>query len=200
VSDKPSVSSPPKNWRTLRAADLAGVIADEVGHFQAALHIVQQVSRVLPQFHFNRLRTAMWRVAKLEIGEGSVVMGDLLLSGAGDWRSLFKVGKHTYISGPLRINFGGPVSIGDGVNIGHDCLFVSVDHEIGDPWRRAGPSTHRSIVIEDGVWVASRVVVLPGVTIGKGAVVAAGAVVASDVPAHVLVGGVPAKVLRKLEP
>ena len=84
--------------------------------------------------------------------------------------------------------------------LGHDCLFLTVDHEVGPPWRRAGWSTHQPIVIGDGVWLASRVTVLPGVTIGNGAVVAAGALVASNVPPHTMVGGVPARLLRKLDP
>jgi acetyltransferase-like isoleucine patch superfamily enzyme len=54
------------------------------------------------------------------------------------------------------------------------------------------------ITIEDGVWIASRVTLLPGVTVGTGAVVAAGAVVRRDVPPHTLVGGVPSRVLRDL--
>jgi acetyltransferase-like isoleucine patch superfamily enzyme len=55
------------------------------------------------------------------------------------------------------------------------------------------------VTIGSGVWIASRVTVLPGVRIGDGAVVAAGAVVARDVPAHTLVGGVPARVIRSLD-
>jgi acetyltransferase-like isoleucine patch superfamily enzyme len=53
--------------------------------------------------------------------------------------------------------------------------------------------------VGDGSWLASRVVVLPGVTIGEGAVVCAGAVVARDVDSHTMVGGVPAKLMRKLD-
>lgn len=89
--------------------------------------------------------------------------------------------------------------IGDNVNIGHDCLILSVDHEIGTRWRRAGFSTNLSVEIGDGAWIASRVTLLPGIKVGSGAVVAAGAVVASDVPQNTLVGGIPAKVLRKLD-
>jgi len=56
------------------------------------------------------------------------------------------------------------------------------------------------VVIEDDVWLSARVIVLKGVTIGRGAVVAAGAVVTKDVAPHTLVGGVPAKLIRSLEP
>jgi len=52
--------------------------------------------------------------------------------------------------------------------------------------------------VGDGAWIATRAVVLPGVTIGEGAVVAAGAVVTRSVAPHTMVGGVPARVLRDL--
>jgi carbonic anhydrase/acetyltransferase-like protein (isoleucine patch superfamily) len=170
----------------------------EVQQFRPATRLALSLGNLLPQFWFNRVRTAFWRAAQMKIGEGSLLMGDVILSGAGDWTALISVGDHTYITGPLRINLGGEVRIGNGVNIGHDCIFLTVDHEIGPPWRRAGFSNYGPIVIGDGVWIASRVTILPGVTVGHGAVVAAGAVVASDVAPHTMVGGVPAKVLRKL--
>ena len=50
-----------------------------------------------------------------------------------------------------------------------------------------------AVTIEDYAWISCRVVILPGVTIGKGAVVAAGAVVTKDVAPYTIVGGVPAK-------
>jgi maltose O-acetyltransferase len=56
------------------------------------------------------------------------------------------------------------------------------------------------VIIEDNVWLATRCTILKGVTIGHGAVVAAGAVVTRDVPPYTLVGGVPAKIIRYIEP
>lgn len=182
--------------RSPRFLKLAGPEADEVGY---VCHLVQGAAQLLPQFRFNRLRTALWKFAKVPVGEGSLIMGDLYLSGAGDWASLFSVGEQTYITGPMRVNLGGALRIGNAVNIGHDCLFLTVDHQVGPPWRRAGFSQYGSIVVEDGAWIASRVTVLPGVTVGAGSIVAAGSVVAAHVPPHTMVAGVPAKVLRKLD-
>jgi acetyltransferase-like isoleucine patch superfamily enzyme len=54
------------------------------------------------------------------------------------------------------------------------------------------------VIIEDNVWIAVGVIILPGVTVGKGSIIMAGAVVTEDVPPHSVVGGVPGKVIRKL--
>ena len=56
------------------------------------------------------------------------------------------------------------------------------------------------ITIGKDVWIGANATVVPGVTIGDGAVIAAGAVVTRDVPPNVVVGGVPARVLKKIVP
>ena len=56
----------------------------------------------------------------------------------------------------------------------------------------------KNLHIGKNVWIGSRSVILPGVTIGDGAIVAAGAVVTKDVPANTVVGGVPAKVIKEI--
>ena len=74
-----------------------------------------------------------------------------------------------------------------------DCLATSLVHTL--------PSTlvARGITIDDGAWIGSRVVILPGVHVGKGAVVAAGAVVTRNVPPQAMVAGVPARFVRDLD-
>ena len=57
----------------------------------------------------------------------------------------------------------------------------------------------KPIVIEEAAWVGARAVVLPGVTVRRGAVVAAGSVVTRDVPAGVIAGGSPCRVLGERE-
>lgn len=56
-----------------------------------------------------------------------------------------------------------------------------------------------SVRIEEDVWIGSNVVILPGITVGAGSIVAAGSVVTRDVPPMTIVGGTPAKPLRKIE-
>lgn len=92
----------------------------------------------------------------------------------------------------------GGVTLGDGVRIGAHSLFIATDHNFA---RRDVPifkqgTRQRGIRVESDVYVGSNVTVLDGVTVGRGAVLAAGAVVTRDVPEFVVVGGVPARVLK----
>jgi maltose O-acetyltransferase len=156
------------------------------------------VSHFLPPFGFNRTRTVLLRATGLRIGVGSRIMGPLDITGPGDARKLFSVGDASFISGPLHVDLGAEVRIGNRVQIGHHVVLLTLDHEIGPPEDRCGDLTAAPLEIGHGVWIASRVTVLPGVCIGNGSVVAAGAVVSRDVAPNTLVAGVPARFVRDL--
>lgn len=88
----------------------------------------------------------------------------------------------------------GKIELGDGVVLSQDSYLCTASHDITDDRMRL---VTKSIIIGDNVWIASRAVILPGVRIGEGAVVAAGAVVTKDVEPWTVVGGNPAKFIKK---
>ena len=77
---------------------------------------------------------------------------------------------------------------------------ISVNHVFDDPERPFIEQgiTAEGVVVEDDVWIGSGAIITDGVCIGRGAVVAAGAVVTKDVPPYTVVGGVPARIIRKV--
>lgn len=112
----------------------------------------------------------------------------------------------------------GAISIGDGTFVNFDAIFLDVaeitigaacqiatrvqlltaTHPIDPQPRRDRWESGEPITIADNVWLGGGVIVCPGVSIGEDTVVAAGAVVAKDLPAGVVAGGVPARVIREI--
>jgi len=89
---------------------------------------------------------------------------------------------------------GGALTIGNHVDIGQETNIWTLDHDPQDDYHG---TRGKGVTIEDYVWIASRVTILPGVTVGRGAVVATGAVVTKDVAPMAIVAGVPAKVIGR---
>jgi len=157
------------------------------------------VSLVVPANTCNRVRTLLLRALGVPIPHTTLIAGPLRITGSGSVRHLFTIGAGCHITGPLHVDLTAPVCIGARVYTGYDVMLLTADHELDGPEQRCGRRVFRPVHVEDGAWLGSRVVVLPGVRIGRGAVVAAGAVVTRDVPPHTLVGGVPARHLRALD-
>ena len=106
------------------------------------------------------------------------------------------IGKDVFINSGCHFQDQGGVYIGDGTLIGSQVVIATINHDI-DPAHR-GDNLLASVHIGKNVWIGSHSTILPGVSIGDNAVVAAGAVVTKNVEANTIVGGVPAKVLKKI--
>lgn len=94
----------------------------------------------------------------------------------------------------------GGVEIGDNVIMGQYVSFHAQNHNFSDPALpiRLQGTTSRGIRIEDDVWVGAKATFLDGSHVSSHSVVAAGAVVAGSFPPGVVIGGVPARVLRNI--
>jgi acetyltransferase-like isoleucine patch superfamily enzyme/acyl carrier protein len=106
------------------------------------------------------------------------------------------------IGNAVNINFGAAISahehvkIGDRVRMGPYAIVMDSDYHAA---RDRGERPTAPIVIGEDVWLAGRVSVLRGSRIGKGSVITAGSVVSGEIPAGVIAGGVPARVIRRID-
>ena len=105
-----------------------------------------------------------------------------------------KIGNHVSIQSD-KIDLRSPVTIGDYVIIGQNTEIITTSHNVDSAeWEHK----YYGIVIEDYVWLPTKVLVLPSCRrIGRGAVVSSGSVVVKDVEMMSVVGGNPAKLIRK---
>lgn len=107
--------------------------------------------------------------------------------------AVFEMGDHCNIGDRAEIHVAERITLGCNVIIAWDCVLMDHDYHCLEGRERVRP-----VVIEDDVWIGCRVIILPGVRVGRGAVIGAGSVVTDDVPPATLVAGNPARVIRQV--
>ncbi|GAA3052260.1 hypothetical protein GCM10010464_15910 [Pseudonocardia yunnanensis] len=143
--------------------------------------VAEQVARQVQELKLDALYSCRWH---------------------GD-RSRLHIPDTAVVNNALFNMSGGTITIGEYAFFGHDVAVLTGTHDIeqfGRARQLAFPRSGRDVVIGDGVWLASDVLVLGPVTIGEHAVVAGGSLVREDVEPYTVVAGRPAKVIKKITP
>ena len=107
------------------------------------------------------------------------------------------IGNNVGIAQNIFIQVRGSVKIGNDVIIGPNVSIFSESHNSSNldiPIRLQGVN-RKGVIIEDGVWIGTRTIILDGVCVGKNSIIAAGSLVTEDVPEYSIVGGVPANII-----
>lgn len=159
-------------------------------------------------------------------GKGKITIGDDFLYSSGgsinpicrNIRGTFHTVKHGIIEIGDRVGVSSSclwaeerITIGNDVNIGGDCIIIDNDAHPHDYIKRRREYVKQfgmdlfyasiptsPIVIDDDVWIGARSQILKGVHIGARSIIAAGSVVTKDIPADVIAGGNPCKVIKRL--
>lgn len=141
---------------------------------------------------FDRKRKLLC-AAGYTVGEGTRIVGPMFCSGE------LQIGRDCWIGRGFSVCGNGKVTIGDSCDLGPEVSFQTGGHLIGSAERRAGAGRRFSQSVGSGTWMGARSTVVGDTSIGEACVVASCACVTRNVPAHTLVGGVPAKALKELE-
>lgn len=112
--------------------------------------------------------------------------------------SSISIGKDVYIAYGTWISAGGLIVIADEVTVGPYCVIVSSDHQQKNSSFFNGGVSNQPIYIDKGCWLGAHAVVTAGCHIGQGSLIGAGAICTNEIPQGVLAGGIPAKVIKRL--
>ncbi|KAJ5176153.1 uncharacterized protein N7482_002030 [Penicillium canariense] len=145
----------------------------------------------------NARRMAVARLMLGRVGKNANIEQAFFVT----WGCNTFIGDDVYINRDVSIYDDSLVEIGDRVLIGPGVCICTGTHAIDAKSRQEceGTSSAQPIIIEADCWIGARATILPGVRIGRGTTIAAGAVVTRDSDSGCLAGGVPAKVIRRLE-
>ncbi len=113
-----------------------------------------------------------------------------------DFGNRVKFGKGVFINHSAILSASCGIEFEDGVSVAPGVRIATINHDFNN---RHTIYTYGKVLIKKNAWIGMNATICPGVTIGKNSVVAAGAVVTKDVPDNVVVGGVPAKVIKYLD-
>ena len=145
------------------------------------------------QNFLNKFRTFYWRVNFKKFGKNSRVLGRIFVH----YPEKIFIGEKTTINEGVILSARGKIIIGDNVHISYGSILTGGGLDV-QKFGEERKHFSEEIVIEDGAWIGSGAMIMPGATIGHDSVVAAGAVVIEDVPPKSVVGGIPAKVIKNL--
>lgn len=156
---------------------------------------IDPTSRISPEARIHP------RNGRIKIGPRCVISPGVIVQGN------VELGENCSIqTGSIVIGYGscdnpeGRIKIGNHVRIAPFVQIIAGNHDTSDPDAPIGPVQGQPVTIEDNVWVAGRVIITAGVTIGRNSILAAGAVVTKDIPPFSIAGGIPAKVLKCRKP
>lgn len=148
-----------------------------------------------------QIRALLLTLVGAKIGKDTIIM-DVDFTNAYHYGfGKLAIGQRCFLGDGVMIDLRGGVHLGDDVTVSNRTSIVT-HINVGykhHPLQRQYPTKESPVMVDAGSYIGTGAILLPGVSIGRRAVVAAGAVVTRDVPAKTVVGGVPARAIKRIK-
>ena len=158
--------------------------------------LISSLIFILPRHKFfNLLKSNYLRIQGAKVGHGVTFYPGIKINPAMN----IKIGNKVDLAWRVIITTNGGVEIGDRTLVGYGTIISSSNHIIPGKPEKIFNSGHenKKVIIENDVWIGANCTITAGIVIGEGSVIAAGSVVTKNVEPFTIVGGVPAKLIKK---
>lgn len=162
-----------------------------IQHMQKTRSLCFRVNNIPPENESRELKKLYEDMFEAPIDEKTNILPPVMI----DYGKQMSVGRQVFINHSMTCMSAGGIIIEDNVQIGPRATFVTTNHDFNNRYTLKCKGIH----IKKNAWLGAGVTVMPGVTIGENAVVAGGAVVTKNVEDNTVVGGNPAKIIKKLD-
>jgi maltose O-acetyltransferase len=140
----------------------------------------------------KHIRVAIYKLLGMNIKTNNIFPNSFISS------NKISIGRGTFINRRCFFDAADYIDIGQNCSIAMEVMFCTSSHKVGAQHQRASENTTSAIKIGNGVWIGTRAIILPGITIGDGCIIAAGTVVNKNCEPNGLYGGNPAKRIKEL--
>lgn len=152
------------------------------------------INHLLSGNRFWALKRCLLNNVGVTVGKNTKIVGPIEMGVCSD----LSIGENCWIGKDFTIYGNAAVSIGNNCDIAPDVSFATGTHKIGTHERRTGEGYCEPIHIGSGCWLGLKCIILSGVTINDGSIVGAGAVVTKSFEDDLILGGVPARIIKRL--
>lgn len=152
--------------------------------------------KFIPRFLSRRIQSNLLKLLKPLVHE--IQLGTHTLYGSEE---RLRIAPTARVANTLFNTYSGSIEICDHAFTGHNVSLLTGSHnylETRENRMEVSPKDGNHILVEEGVWLCSNVIVIGPARIGKDSVIATGSVVICDIPSGVIAGGIPAKVIKEI--
>lgn len=160
------------------------------------LYIASKIIHILPETRAFKLKNRLYRWTGVKIGKNVRICSSAMIIGTGE----LEIGNNTWVGHRAFISASSSIKIGSNVDIAPNVFIGNGTHEITpDRDRIADIEISKDISIGDGCWLCANTTIIAGVYLEEKCIVAAGAVVTKSFKGMSVIGGVPARIIKKLD-
>ena len=164
-------------------------------YYSIGIHLPKSNSRISPFGIWRKFRAMCAK--GIIVASGGNVGKNINIQKGGVFGSKISIGDNSGLG--INSTVQGNVDIGNNVMVGPEVYIYTQNHchqRTDIPMIMQGYEAEKKVAIHDDVWIGARVIILPGVTIGRGCIIGAGSIVTKDIPEYSIAAGNPAKVIK----